>query len=132
MDTTQAQKQSTNFYGCESNGCRKCKPNKRHVKTFYHPDRTVEEIHQATEQKTCLIRAAGYVVVEMWECTFKKELKQNEELQDLVKNMTWVSPLDPRDALYGGRTGMAKCYHTAEEGEQIFLSRFHKLVPNDQ
>ena len=43
-----------------------------------------------------MIRAAGYVVVEMWECTFKKELKQNEELQDLVKNMTWVSPLDPR------------------------------------
>lgn len=101
------------FHGCEFHGCRKCKPNNRHVKTF-----------QATEQKTRLIRAAGYAVVERWECTFKKELKQNEELQDLVKNMTWVCPLDPRDAFYGGRTGMAKCYHTAEEGEQDFTSLY--------
>ena len=32
------------FQGCEYHGCRKCKPNGRHVKTFHHPDRTVEEI----------------------------------------------------------------------------------------
>ena len=62
------------FHGCEFHGCRKCKPNNRHVETFHHPDRTVEEIHQATEQKTRLIRAAWYTVVDMWECTFK-ELK---------------------------------------------------------
>ena len=89
----------------------------------------MEEIHQATKQKRRLIRAAVYAVVETWECTFKKELKQNEELQDLVKNMTWVSPLDPRDAFYGGRTDMAKCYHTAEEGEQIFYQDFTSLYP---
>ena len=70
-----------------------------------------------------------YAVVETWECTFKKELKQNEELQDLVKNMSWVSPLDTRDAFYGGRTGMAKCYHTAEEEEQIFYQDFTSLYP---
>ena len=117
------------FYGCEFHGCNNCKPNNRHVKKFHHPDRTVEEIHQATEQKTRLIRAAGYAVVEMWECTFKKELKQNEELQDLVNNMTWVFPLDPRDASYGGRTGMAKCYHKAEENEQILFEDFTSLYP---
>lgn len=32
------------------------------------------------------------------------EMKQNEELKDLVKNMSWVSPLDPREAFCGGRT----------------------------
>ena len=56
------------FQGCEFHGCRKCKPNNRHVKTFHHPDRTVEEIHQATEQKTRLVRAAGYTVIEKWGC----------------------------------------------------------------
>ena len=86
-------------------------------------------MYQATQQKTRLIRAAGYVVVEMWECTFKKELKQNEELQDLVNNMTWVSPLDLRDAFYGGRTGMEKCYHTVEESQQIFYQDFTSLYP---
>lgn len=40
--------------------------------------------------KTELLRAAGCTVIEMWECVFKKELKQNEELKDLVKNKSWV------------------------------------------
>lgn len=45
---------------------------------------------QTTKVKTELLRAAGYIVIEMWECAFKKELKQNEELKDLVKNKSWV------------------------------------------
>ena len=107
------------FHGCEFHGCRKCKPNNRHVKTFHRPNRTVEEMFQTTKGKTELLRAAGYTVIEMWECAFKKELKQNEELKDLVKNKSWVSPLDPREAFYGGRTGMAKCYHAVESLEEI-------------
>ena len=87
----------------------------------------MEEIHQTTEQ----IRAAGYAMVEMWECTFKKELKQNEELQDLVNNMTWVFPLDLRDVFYGRRTGMAKCYHKEEENEQILYKDFTSLYPTN-
>ena len=120
------------FHGCEFHGCKNCKPNNRHSKTFHHPDRTVEEMYQATQQKTRFIRAAGYVVVEMWECTFKKELKQNEELQDLVRNMTWVSLLDTRDAFYGGRSGMAKCYHTVEEGEQIDTLGHPQIIVNSE
>ena len=68
-------------------------------------------------------------MIEQWECEFKKELKQNEKLKDLVKNMTWVSPLDPRDAFYGGRTAMARCYHTVDEGEQIYYQDFTSLYP---
>ena len=56
-------------------------------------------------------------------------MKQNEDLQDLVKNMTWVFPLDPRDAFYGGRTSLAKYYHKAEENEQILYEDFTSLYP---
>ena len=52
------------FHGCEFRGCKNCKPNNRHGKTFHHPDRTVEEMYQTTQQKTRLIRAAGYTVIE--------------------------------------------------------------------
>ena len=45
---------------------------------------------QTTKVKTELLRAAGYTVIEMCECAFKKELKQNEELKDLVKNKSWI------------------------------------------
>ena len=83
------------FHGCEFQGCRRCKPHNHHNKTFHHPDRTIEEMYQATKAKTELLEKAGYTVIEQWEREFKKELKQNEELNDLVKNMTWVLPLDP-------------------------------------
>ena len=78
------------FHGCEFHECRKCKLNDRHVKTFHHPDRTVDEMYQTTKVKTDVLRAAGYTVVEKWECQFKEDLKQNEELKELVQNITLV------------------------------------------
>ena len=53
------------FHGCEFHGCKRCKPNGRHKKTFHHPDRTVEEMYQATLRKTDLLQAAGYTVLEI-------------------------------------------------------------------
>lgn len=46
------------FQGCEFHGCKKWKPNGRHVKTFHHPDRTVEEMYEAIKMKI-KIREAG-------------------------------------------------------------------------
>ena len=69
----------------EFHGCKRCKQNNGHSKTFYHPDRNVEEMYQATQRKTDLLHAAGYKVIDIWECDFKKELKQNKTLMDLVK-----------------------------------------------
>ena len=39
------------FHGCEFDGCKKCKPNDRHVKTFHHPDRTMHEMFKVTKMK---------------------------------------------------------------------------------
>ena len=117
------------FRGCEYHGCKKCKPNGRHVKTFHHPDRTVEELYQATQRKTDLLKQAGYNVVEKWECDFRKELKQNEALQENIEKMSRVSPLNPKDGFYGGRTGMAKCHYQAEDNEKILYEDFTSLYP---
>ena len=37
--------------------------------------------------------------------------------------------MDPREAFYGGRTGMAKCYHAVESGEEIYYQDFTSLYP---
>ena len=108
------------FQGCEFHGCKTCKPNERHVKTFHHPDRTVDEMYEVTKMKTKLIREASYKVVETWECVFKKEMETNEEMQQVVKSMTWTEPLNPRGAFIGGRTGLNACYYKAKEVEKIF------------
>ena len=116
------------FHGCEFHGCPKCKK-QRHVKTWHHPDRTVEETYHATLRKSELLRQAGYTVIEMWECEFKNALNENKELKAHVERMTWVSPLDPREAFYGGRTGMTKCYHEVQEGEEIHYVDVTSLYP---
>ena len=104
------------FHGCEFHGCKHCKPNNRYVRTFHHPDRTVEEIYQATLLKTKRLREAGYNVIEKWECVFEREKKTT--LKDIVNGMTWCDPLQPRDAFYGGRTGLTACYYYETKDEE--------------
>lgn len=93
------------FFGCWYHGCPQCFKRNRDVRNNCHSDRTVEEVYDATLKKTAMLRHAGYTVVEQWECEFKKEKKINPELQAFLKELELVSPLNPRDAFYGGRTG---------------------------
>lgn len=117
------------FHGCEWHGCPKCHPNKRHEKTWNHPDRTIEAMYQATLRKSERLKEAGYNLVEQWECDFKRMFKQFPTLQEQVDNMSWVSPLNPRDAFFGGRTGLAKCYYQAGENEEIHYKDVTSLYP---
>ena len=118
------------FHGCQFHGCKKCKPNNRHVTTFHHPDRTVDEMYQATKVKTKLIREAGYTVIEKWECQFKKELKMDEDMKATVTKMTWTLQLIPTEAFFGGRTGLTACYYEAKESEKIGYKDFTSLYPS--
>ena len=117
------------FQGCEFHGCPKCKPRRRQKTSFHHPDRTIEENYQGTQRKIELLKEAGYHVIEKWECDFKKELKENKKLQEKVNTMSWVTPLDPRDAFFGGRTGLAKAYYSADENEEIHYDDVTSLYP---
>lgn len=117
------------FQGCEFHGCPKCKPFKRYEKAFHHPDRTVEAVYQATLKKTEMLREAGYTVVEQWECEFRRMLKQFPNLQERVNCMSWVTPLEPTEAFFGGRTGLAKCHYQVTEGEEIHYKDVTSLYP---
>ena len=44
----------------------------RHVKHYATPDRTVEELYQATLNKRMALLRAGYKVIEMWECQWDR------------------------------------------------------------
>ena len=117
------------FHGCEFHGCPKCKPFKRHEKAFHHPDRTVEAVYQATLRKTELLKEAEYNVIEQWECDFKRMLKHVDGLQERVDAMSWVTPLNPREAFFGGRTGLAKCHYQTGENEEIHYKDVTSLYP---
>ena len=58
-----------------------------------------------------MIRKAGYKLTEMWECEFDKIKTDNPHLNSQLKTkreIICMSPLNPTDAFYGGRTGKTK------------------------
>ena len=94
------------YHGCIFHVCRKCYPKQGNMKRFCHPDRTVSEVYEATLKKTAILRDAGYTVIEMWGCNFAKQKETNPELAEFLENFEFVPPLEPRDAFFGGRTGL--------------------------
>lgn len=93
------------FHGCWYHGFKQCFKQQRDVARNCHPDRTVDEVCEATLRKTRMLQQAGYTVIEKWECDLKQEKKTNLQLQEFLQNFEVVPPLNPRDAFFGGRTG---------------------------
>ena len=55
---------------------------------------------------SCRIKSQGYRLTEIWECEFDRLLRGDVGIAEYVKNHPMVrgKPLEPRDALTGGRT----------------------------
>jgi hypothetical protein len=59
------------------------------------------------------IRDAGYKVISIWGCEFKKLLRDNPGLESELSSHSYVknSPIHIRNALYGGRTETSKAWY---------------------
>ena len=62
-------------------------------------DAATSSLHRA---KSEYLRRHGYNVMEVWQCDFDRELKQNEEMKHYFEHFHMVDPLNPHHALYGG------------------------------
>ena len=91
---------------------------------------TMDELYQATVKKTEYLKRNGYNVVEMWECTLNRELEEDEDMKHYFDHYHLTDPLEPRDALYGGRTNASKLYHRCEGDEHIKYVDFTSLYPH--
>ena len=116
------------FHGCLYHGCPTCYP-MRDIKHYCAPDRTVQELYNATEAKRTALLHAGYNVFECWECQWDEQLKKNAEVQRFLNSFDLVAPLNPRDAFYGGRTGAVALHSVAGEGEEIRYTDITSLYP---
>ena len=96
-----------------------------------HADRTLEEVYECTQEKLRKLKDQGYVVKEMWECDWDREVKHNQQLQQFLSTFKIIGPLQPRDAFFGGRTNAVKLHHVADEtqGEQIHYADVTSLYP---
>ena len=101
----------------------------RDAKHYAMPDRTVEELYQATLSKRMALLRAGYTVLEMWECDWDQMVNTNEAVQSFLTSFDLVAPLEPREAFFGGRTGVVALHAVAEEGEEIRYVDVTSLYP---
>ena len=101
----------------------------RQRKHYCHPDRTINEVYEATCRKTRQLQQAGYKVIEKWECAFNKDKKTDLQLQEFLKTFQLVEPLNPRDSFFGGRTNAVCLYAEAKESEAIHYVDINSLYP---
>ncbi|KAG8230772.1 hypothetical protein J437_LFUL017824 [Ladona fulva] len=120
------------FHGCYFHGCPSCFPN-RDEKIPNSPHETMGTRYEATEKKIAKLIRGGYDVIEMWECTFDRLVKENVILSNFIISnpLSMESPINPRDAFFGGRTNCVRLYHDAdvENGEMIRYLDVCSLYP---
>ena len=96
------------FHGCFYHGCGDCytDPSTKNAVNGL----TMGELRQKTRLKTEMLRDKGHNVIEKWECDFRKDLKEDDELRAFFKSYEPFFPIDPRDPFYGGRTNAILLY----------------------
>ena len=118
------------FNGCFFHGCPRCYPNMRYTISKKRNDRCLSECYNATKLKAKKIQDAGYQLITMWECDWKRECKTNQAIQTFLAQQTFVSPLNPRDAFFGGRTNAVKLHHVVDlPDEKIHYQDVTSLYP---
>ena len=79
----------------------------------------MEQLYKDTMRKVNYLKDRGFQVVQKWGCELKKELKEDEELNQFFDQYEIIDPLQPRDAFYGGRTNATKLFHECQGNEKI-------------
>ena len=128
IDSTQP-KTVFEFMGCLWHGCPTCHKHQRWRQYGANPDRTLEELYEATQAKLQRLRGAGYRVVVQWECEWQKQIDSTPTLSSFLSSLTSTPPLQPRDAFFGGRTGAVALHHQAGPGEKILYVDVTSLYP---
>lgn len=108
------------FYGCYWHGCPTCYPE---LETQTHPHRsdcTYGALYQQTLIREHQLREQGYEVVTIWEHDFDQEIKNNPSLEHFLQTLNLQDPLNPRQALYGGRTNATRLF--CNEGDMRYVN----------
>ena len=88
-------------------------------------------MYEATFQKENILRAEGYTVQSMWECQWKFLKGDDDMVKEFMRTWETVTPLNPRDAFFGGRTNAVQLYQQADstQGEVIKYVDLTSLYP---
>ena len=80
---------------------------------------TAREAYDETVKRIQNLRDMDFNVLEIWECELNAMLKADPEMSRFFKNCEVRDPLNPRDALAGGRTETNCLHYECKPGEKI-------------
>ena len=78
----------------------------------------MQDLRQRTFEKIQFLKDQGFSVVEIWTCDIERQLAADPEMKKFFDNFEVSAPLEPRLALFGGRTNATRLFHHVEEGEK--------------
>lgn len=117
------------FHGCLYHGCQKC----------FHPEslnpikqEKMIHTHQRHVQRINFIKSQVPELVEIWECDFDQMKRSEPDLERFISQLEFRERINPRDALFGGRTNASKLYYKINENERILHYDFTSLYPSVQ
>ena len=85
-------KYACKFYGCNWHGCPKCYIRDREMTV--NNGKSLALRYKETLLKQKRLKELGYVLISKWSCEFKLDLLQNPMLQEFVKNLNIIDPID--------------------------------------
>ena len=89
----------------------------------------MHDLYARTMEKKQFIEAQGYTYVCKWECDFKREMENDPDMKHYVDSLAIISPLEPREAIFGGRTEAFKLYEEATDDKHIKYYNVTSLYP---
>lgn len=123
----EASKTALEFHSCMFHGCPSCYPVRS--RRIAHLDQTVQELYNVTMAKKKYLVDRGYKYVCFWYHEYVDELKNNKDFKLFTDTVDVAARLDPREALFGGRTNAIQLYYKQKLDEKISYLDFTSLYP---
>jgi len=105
------------FYGCFFHGHPRCISNMSSVNPV--SKKSYKKLFERTLQRELSLKQKGYNVISKWECEWEME-RQNDEVKDVLQTCDISSPINPKDAFFGGRVETFKMLD-CDEGKKNYV-----------
>ena len=104
---------------------------KKYSRSTINPfnQQTMGELYDKTVEKQKYLESLGYVYRCVWESDFDKQIANNTSMKSYIESLELESPLEPRDAFFGGRTETYTLYKEACNDETIDYYDVTSLYP---
>ena len=95
------------FFGDLYHGCPVCYTDRNQINPFN--GMTISELYERTFKRFGEIIKMGYNVEYIWEHEFGAKMKKDKEYKNVIESLyLYCNPIDPREALSGGRCNAIK------------------------